>query len=311
MKSIFAAILLISVTIGLGQNKTVEKKEVSSLKSVVLDSNVKSDPNVSLQIESESVTGNNRNVSDYSQIFTTVEINAQPKEGIYSFRKFVSTSFRTPEVDNYVEATIHVRFVVFEDGSLNDFQILKETPIGLGLGKEAIRVLKTSQNWIPGQVNGKKVKQYYTFPIRIQIQGLDEDTKPNEEIKKQEAPIDSEKIVDNISVSSEKQAEPTGGIKKFYTDLSSKIQVPEVEVPGNYKTKVKFLVNQDGSLSDFLVMEETPQNVGLGLNVIKYLQSYGNWMPGEQNGKKVKTYFILPVTLNIEPEIESNTNKKN
>ena len=127
--------------------------------------------------------------SDYSQIFTSVDVNAQPKEGLNSFRKFFSASFRVPEVEVKVEAAIQVRFVVFEDGSLHDIQILKETPIGLGLGKEAIRVLKTSENWIPGQVNGKIVKQYYTFPINLQIQGSDVDSQTTEEISINEIPI--------------------------------------------------------------------------------------------------------------------------
>lgn len=117
---------------------------------------------------------------------------------------------------------------------------------------------------------------------------------------KGEAPI----VPENSITMPEKKAEPVGGIKKLYVDLASKIEIPEVEVAGNYKTRVKFVVNQDGSLSDFKIVEETPVNVGLGLNVIKYLQGYGNWMPSEQNGRKVKAYFILPVTLNIEPEIE-------
>lgn len=131
----------------------------------------------------------------------------------------------------------------------------------------------------------------------------------NDTAPKEEKPSVIKKLPANI-IAPEKQAEPIGGIKKFYTDLSAKIQVPEVEVAGNYKTKVKFVVNQDGSLSDYQVLEETPVNVGLGQNVIKYLQTIENWIPSEQNGKKVKMYFVLPVTLNIEPEPEAVIKKK-
>ena len=120
---------------------------------------------------------------------------------------------------------------------------------------------------------------------------------PNEE-----API----VLENSVTLIEKQAEPIGGIKKFYSQLASKIQIPEVEVVGTYKTKVKFLVNQDGSLSDYQVIEEKPTNIGLGQNVIKYLQTIENWIPGEQNGRKVKTYFVLPVTTVIKPEPKKN-----
>ncbi len=69
-------------------------------------------------------------------------------------------------------------------------------------------------------------------------------------------------------------------------------------------------MNQDGSLSDFQVIEEKPSNIGLGQNVIKYLQSIENWIPGEENGKKVKTYFVLPVTTIIEKSPEPKKEKK-
>lgn len=305
MKSIFATVLLLSFALGFSQNKTTVKK-------VTNETSVEAPVKVSSNKESMNLKGDaevivQKEISDYSQIFEHVEMPAKPILGMDAFRKSVMSSFRMPEVDEDVLAKVTARFVIWDDGSLRDIQIIKEEPRGLGLGKEFIRILSKSEKWNPAQINEKNVKQYYTLPISLQLKEEYEIEKSIEEVRKEEAPI----IVENNSTLSEKQAQPTGGIKKFYTDLSSKIQVPEVEVPGNYKTKVKFLVNQDGSLSDFLVMEETPQNVGLGLNVIKYLQSYGNWMPGEQNGKKVKTYFILPVTLNIEPEIESNTNKKN
>lgn len=123
-------------------------------------------------------------------------------------------------------------------------------------------------------------------------------------------PTVSEKTIESNTTSPEKQAEPIGGVKKFYADLASKIQIPEVEVSGKYKTKVRFIVNQDGSLSDYEILEETPSNVGLGLNVITYLKTIENWIPSEQNGRKVKTYFILPVTLNIETDLESDKKKK-
>ena len=113
---------------------------------------------------------------------------------------------------------------------------------------------------------------------------------------------DAKLIKENTTTLLERQAEPIGGIKKFYTQLSSNIQLPEVEVAGTYKTKVKFIVNQDGSLSDFQVIEETPYNIGLGQKVIEYLKGVENWIPGEQNGSKVKAYFILPVTTIIKNE---------
>lgn len=296
MKNIFTAILFLSVAFSFGQDKTVQKK-VTTEKPVVAP--VKVDYNKeSTHLKGDAEVTTQKENSDYSQIFTAVQVQAIPPGGMNAYRKYISSSFKLPEVDQTTKCNIVAKFVVWDDGSIRDIMILKEEPYGLGLGKEYVRLLKESEKWTPGFVNGKSVKQFYTMPIAIQIQGSDEDPKPNKEVIKEETPSISE----NNIVSPEKQAEPIGGIAKFYKDLSSKIQVPEVEVAGNYKTKVKFVVNQDGSLSDYQVLEETPSNVGLGQNVIKYLQSIENWTPSEQNGKKVKMYFVLPVTLNIEPE---------
>ena len=115
---------------------------------------------------------------------------------------------------------------------------------------------------------------------------------------------------ESVNGSINKHAEPVGGLRKFYKDLSSKMIVPEVDIAGTYKTKVKFIVNQNGSLSDFEVKEETPYNIGLGKNVIKYLQTIANWIPAEQDGRKVRTNFLLPVSVVLTPETDIELKKK-
>jgi len=246
---------------------------------------------------------------DYNQVFTTVEVYAFPPGGMNAFKKYITSSFKVPKVDQATTANVIAKFVVWEDGSINEIQIVKEEPNGLDLGKELTRLLEKSEKWEPGVFNGRKVKQYFSLPLSVEILPS---RKVGQiiiaEIKKEAYPS----VTDNKTIMLEKQAEPVGGLKKFYNQLSSNMQVPEIEIAGTYKTKVKFLVNQDGSLSDFQVIEETPSNIGLGQNVIKYLQSIEKWIPGEQNGKKVKTYFVLPVTTIIEkePELEPKKEKK-
>lgn len=241
---------------------------------------------------------------DYVQIFTSVEVQASPPGGMDAFRKYLVSSFNLPEVSQTTIATVIVKFVVWNDGTIKNIQIIKETPENLGLGKEAIRVLNNAAKWIPAEINGKKVCQYFSLPIKLEIPAT-EKKQPIQEIKKEEAPIASENSITNP----EKQAEPIGGMSKFYSQLSSSIQVPEIDIDGTYKTRVKFLVNQDGSLSDFQIIEEKPFNIGLGQSVIRYLKSIEKWIPAEQNGRKVRTYFVLPVTTVIESEPEPELKK--
>lgn len=107
--------------------------------------------------------------TDYNSIFTTVQVSASPPGGMNAFRKQIASSFRLPEVDETTTGTVVAKFVVGLDGSISDIVILKESPTGLGLGKEATRILSRSPKWTPGVYNGRNVKQYYTLPISIQI----------------------------------------------------------------------------------------------------------------------------------------------
>ena len=297
MKYSLSLILLFCVAISFGQ----EKVEQRPLKRIDPTNNTDHSPEGDLSIGNDF---------DYSQIFTSVQVQAIPPGGMNAFRKSVAASFKLPQVSEKTIGTVVAKFVVWDDGTIKNIQIIKETPTNLGLGNEATRVLSSSDKWIPGKYNGRNVKQYYTLPISIQITPTEKNIQPTEEFKKEQAPVLSEKVIEASVSTPEKQAEPFGGLKKFYTELSLKIQIPEVQVADVYRTKVKFLVNIDGSLSDFQVIDEKPSNVGLGLNVIKYLQSIPNWIPSEQNGKKVKTYFVLPVTLSIEPDAPSEIKKK-
>ena len=100
---------------------------------------------------------------------SNVTVSAEPKCGSIVFRKKIERAFRLPDVSEKTSATVIVKFVVWDDGSLRNFEIIKETPANLGLGKELIRLLMKSKRWKPGKVNGRKVKQYFTMPVSIQI----------------------------------------------------------------------------------------------------------------------------------------------
>lgn len=279
-KYVFVTILFLSFAICFGQNNTAPKEDAKLSKENITD--------VTSKIE-------------YSQIFTTVGVSAQPLSGMKEYRKKFASSFNTPEVTKDVSASIIIKFVVFEDGSLKDFQIIKEEPSGLGLGKEAIRVLSTSEKWKPGQLNGKNVKQYYTFPIEIKIQGDEEGPKLTEEVKKEELTTTTQK--DSIQV----QPEPQGGIKKFYMNLQNNIIVPETTIGGTYRTYISFIVEKDGTLSDYKIVRETPSSIGLGEEVIRVLKTFPKWKPGTS-----RTPYVLPVTTVVEnePEPEPATKKE-
>ncbi|WP_166921787.1 energy transducer TonB [Flavobacterium poyangense] len=89
--------------------------------------------------------------------------------GMAKFYTFVGNNFQRPELDAEKTLRVYVSFVVEKDGSLTDIMV-KNDP-GYGMGKEAVRVLKSLKTkWTPGILNGKAVRTAYNLPITIKTE---------------------------------------------------------------------------------------------------------------------------------------------
>jgi protein TonB len=85
-----------------------------------------------------------------------------------------------------------------------------------------------------------------------------------------------------------------GGLEKFYKFVGKNFQVPEEDgLKG--KIFVTFVVEKDGSLTDIKVLRDI--GYGTGKEAIRVLKSCPKWNPGEQNGKKVRVLYSLPITI--------------
>jgi protein TonB len=89
--------------------------------------------------------------------------------GMAKFYTYVGNNFNRPELDAERTLKVYVSFVIERDGSITDIMV-KNDP-GYGIGKEAIRVLKSLKTkWIPGVLNGKAVRTAYNLPITIKAE---------------------------------------------------------------------------------------------------------------------------------------------
>ena len=84
-----------------------------------------------------------------------------------------------------------------------------------------------------------------------------------------------------------------GGLEKFYKYISKSYSAPED--CGNGKVFVTFVVEKDGSLTDIKVLREVCP--GSGKEAVRVLKSCPRWNSGEQNGKKVRVLFSLPISI--------------
>lgn len=96
--------------------------------------------------------------------------------------------------------------------------------------------------------------------------------------------------------SSEVEVRPDfpGGMKNFYAIMGNNYQMPEEEGLRG-KVYVSFVVEKDGSLTDFKVIRDI--GFGTGKETIRVMNKMAKWIPAEQNGKKVRCFYSLPITL--------------
>lgn len=85
-----------------------------------------------------------------------------------------------------------------------------------------------------------------------------------------------------------------GGLEKFYKFVGNEFRVPEEEgLKG--RIYVTFVVEKDGSLTDIKVLRDI--GYGTGAEAIRVLKKCPKWTPGEQNGKKVRVLYSLPISI--------------
>jgi len=117
----------------------------------------------------EKTTAQNSVVEEDNEIYVTgaaIETKADYPNGINSFYEFFVQEFKMPEEIENVKGRIVISFVIEKDGSLSSIEIPKE--VDSQLKSEITRVLNLSPKWIPGEQNGKKTREKYSFPISLE-----------------------------------------------------------------------------------------------------------------------------------------------
>ena len=90
-----------------------------------------------------------------------------------------------------------------------------------------------------------------------------------------------------------------GGMAKFYGFIKNNYQAPEE--PGlKGKVFVSFVVEKDGSLTDVKILKDI--GFGTGKEAERVLRKCPRWTPAEQNGKKVRCSYQLPISIETPEE---------
>lgn len=84
------------------------------------------------------------------------------------------------------------------------------------------------------------------------------------------------------------------GMGEFYNGFVKHYRTPDVKKL-NGKIYLTFVIEKDGSLTDIKVLKDI--GYGTGKEAIRVLKLCPKWIPGEQNGQKVRCLFTLPITI--------------
>ena len=125
-------------------------------------------------------TEDGQDIADYQQVITdpepeeekpyeAVEQMPQFPGGDTALMRYISSNLNYPTVavENGIQGTVILRFVVSKTGRIKNIQVLRSPD--LSLEKEAIRIVKSMPLWNPGRQNGVNVPVYFTLPVRFKL----------------------------------------------------------------------------------------------------------------------------------------------
>ena len=104
-------------------------------------------------------------------------------------------------------------------------------------------------------------------------------------------------IVKGINDSIEKQPEYPGGIDAFYKLVGMNFKIPAEASKQKLEGKaiIEFMVERDGSLSEFKIVKDL--GYGIGNEAIRTIKLSPKWIPGSINGKPARVLYTMPITV--------------
>ena len=105
-----------------------------------------------------------------SKVYDAVEQMPEFPGGVEEMMNYLSQNIHYPvnAAKNNVEGRVVLQFVVEKDGQIGEVMVARS--VDPELDAEAVRVVKSMPNFIPGRQDGKPVAVWYTIPIFFKLQ---------------------------------------------------------------------------------------------------------------------------------------------
>lgn len=164
--------------------------------------------------------------------------------------------------------------------------------------------VKTVIKFLPPKVTEKEVVEEEPMPTIEEIKenetGAVEQVGTGEVVFEEPVVESTGEEEDKIFYAVEQQAEFPGGIQAMMKFLQKNIKYPasakRMGIEG--KVFVKFIVDKEGGISNIEIMKG--MNADLDKEAIRVIKLMPPWKPGKQNGRSVKSQFVLPVYFKLD-----------
>ena len=175
-----------------------------------------------------------------------------------------------------------------------------------GCGAEALRVINSMPNWIPGTKDGKAVDIEMALPVSFKLapDNVDADEVYNvvDEMPRFKNE-DCEKMEDQQA---QKKCLEMAMLKFIYSNVKYPKAARDAGVQGT--VIIKFVVQKDGSIADAKILRDA--GGGCGAEAERVVNSMPNFVPGKQKGEAVKVSYTLPIRFKLaEPDTKMNIRK--
>lgn len=115
--------------------------------------------------EPMGMENNNPGIRDWAEEFASFP------GGKEAMDQFISKNLNLPQsvLERIISGKVYVKFIVSEKGEISAVQVLKGIPACPECSEEAIRLVNSMPNWVPGTENGKAVSLYVRLPVKFEL----------------------------------------------------------------------------------------------------------------------------------------------
>jgi TonB family protein len=249
------------------------------------------------------------NQTDNSKVYTVVEKMPQFSGGEEALIQYINSHVKYPTdaFKNGIQGKVILRFVVNESGKVGNVEIIRA--LYPSINTEGIRVIKSLPDFTPGEQNGKKVAVWYTMPITFRLDDGHDSHKGTYTVveKMPQFPGGEEALLQyinrNVKYPIEAQKTGTQGkvIVRFIVSETGKVQNATVvkSIIENVKKIGEVVVVGYGNQTDVKTQAAETNMVLLEKEANRVISSLPDFIPGEQNSKKVAVFYTLPITFRL------------